>query len=286
MSEVGINTVVPSNWAELEFLLEYIQSNRIEGFHVPLFRGQAKMEWKLESTLERAAKKMLQMDEYYRIVKEIQPKIAQFTGQKWEDVSEDASAKFWDCIEKDLDIPNYDYLVHLRHCGFPSPLLDWSKSPYVALYFACSTELENDGALYFLYKSRNEQSMRGPDFEYRKIVIFSDHVITHGRHFNQLARYSLAVASRPSMPQYLMVSHAQEVSPLQISPSFIFKVLISSNLKQEVLQKLNSFNINYFTIFGGEDGLIHSLADDIFLAKPPTPNVVSFATVNKHLRGL
>ena len=30
----------------------------------------------------------------------------------------------------------YEYMVYLRHYGFPSPLLDWSMSPYVAAYFS------------------------------------------------------------------------------------------------------------------------------------------------------
>src|SRR5579871_975887 len=32
--------------------------------------------------------------------------------------------------------PGYDYMAYLRHHGFPSPLLDWTRSPYVAAFFA------------------------------------------------------------------------------------------------------------------------------------------------------
>ena len=30
----------------------------------------------------------------------------------------------------------YRYMAYLRHFGFPSPLLDWSRSPFVAAFFA------------------------------------------------------------------------------------------------------------------------------------------------------
>ncbi len=44
----------------------------------------------------------------------------------------------WDNSSRDLDNPQElaEFLALLQHNGFPTPLLDWSDSPYIAAYFA------------------------------------------------------------------------------------------------------------------------------------------------------
>jgi hypothetical protein len=46
------------------------------------------------------------------------------------------------------------YFARLRHCAFPSPLLDWSKSPYVAAYFAFARAKHDGDVASFAYRER------------------------------------------------------------------------------------------------------------------------------------
>jgi sugar-specific transcriptional regulator TrmB len=84
-----------------------------------LFRGHGNADWELKTTLERYIEEIIYMFEYYKIIEHIKPEIESFTDRSWKIEYKEPEDTFM--IAK---LPGIDYLIYLRHHGFPSPLLD------------------------------------------------------------------------------------------------------------------------------------------------------------------
>ena len=112
----------------------------------PLFRGQAQESWRLKTTLERYSLKEYSITDYYQILLAVQPAVETFALKSWK-------------LSNNLNIdesyhgppPGYEFMVYLRHHGFPSPLLDWSRSPYIAAFFAFNPRQENEDKNVAIY---------------------------------------------------------------------------------------------------------------------------------------
>lgn len=148
-----MNKIDVGSWGEFEDRLQELkkklQSKKSTTMQVPplLYRGQGDGSWPLFTTLERELQAIdnITFSWYYRLITRIKPQIESFTGTHW-NVREYPLYKKW-AKEKNIStilnelghsrsVEEYRYMTFLRHHGFPSPLLDWSRSPYVAAYFA------------------------------------------------------------------------------------------------------------------------------------------------------
>ena len=135
MKEIEINS-----WDEFPNTIDQIrreygehEAAGIKEKNLILYRGQADYKWHLESTLERFSSSSWKIESYYHLALRCAPQIESFTDTNWNlpQISVIEAE-----IEKNPDmylfqIPCYEFLVYLRHNGFPSPLLDWTVSPYI-----------------------------------------------------------------------------------------------------------------------------------------------------------
>lgn len=89
-----------------------------------IYRGHANSAWKLRTSLHRTGQ--------WKTPEDIASYITQIVPLAHESVAA------WEGVKRNLADPfeMAQFLAYLQHNGFPTPLLDWTYSPYIAGFFA------------------------------------------------------------------------------------------------------------------------------------------------------
>lgn len=268
MKEINLDT-----WEEFEDYVSRLASLRSERIttvsstHPPyvskyLFRGQSDSEWPLTTTLERFTGKLLTLNEYYRILRATKPQVETFTGKTWEEIGDTEQISSRSFLLSGL--PAYEYCVYLRHHGFPSPLLDWTRSPYVAAYFAfqnvCSTA---KCASIYAYCEYTEGHKSGSSSS-PEIAGLGSYVRSHRRHFQQQSQYT--ICTKHNGTELFFARHSDVFAVNSEEQDELWKFNIPNSERNNILERLEQFNINSFSLFGSEESLMETLSiREIFL---------------------
>jgi len=231
-----------------------------------LFRGQKNDSWVLESTLERITKNpKYKVEDYYWEIYSAKPQIETFTGKTWGLPSLDEALEELTQKAKDAKrffnsdhLPIYEYMTYLRHHGFPSPFLDWTRSPFIAAHFAFNhIESNVPSVSIFVFQEMvglgKMISTKGPYIETLGPTIKS-----HERHFLQQCEYTFCVGIENHSFYY---GSYENVNPgKQYEQDFLWKFTLPATERPKVLKYLDEVNLNSFSLFNSEEGLMDTMA--------------------------
>jgi len=112
-------------------------------------RGQPDATDSLRSSLDRILHRKLIGKDYASCLREEQILLENFVGR----ARELLGIIEWRCLESVATRNRLEAFAVLQHYGAPTRLLDWTRSPWVALYFAAVNDLDKDGAVW-LFEQR------------------------------------------------------------------------------------------------------------------------------------
>ncbi len=228
-----------------------------------LFRGQSNSKWGLVTTLERATGGVpVALGDYYRKILCCLPQLEAFTDKRWVVPSLDQYEKAYTTFDRLRGFSQiqeeFELMVFLRHHGFPSPLLDWTRSPNIAAMFAFE-KIDKDVDTVSIYCYL--ETVSGGKITIGSaphIKTFGPYIRSHKRHFLQQSNYTICLESINQTPCY--VNHDFVLSNSDFTQDAAWEIQIPSRERLKVLSHLDSNNINSFSLLGSIESLLSTIA--------------------------
>ena len=141
---------------ELLHLLQYDAGQGQSNLRPLAWRGMACADWPMRCSLDRMLRRVGHDADHIQCLRVEHELLRRF---RWDALpfATDTERQFL----MTLDGPGiWDAMALGQHCGMPTRLLDWTRSPWVAAYFACIHNQGCDGALWWFDQVRLEDVLR------------------------------------------------------------------------------------------------------------------------------
>jgi hypothetical protein len=251
-------------WEDFVPQIRELRGQYSENSHPIIFRGMADYNWQLKTTLERTTRETFSVYDYLVVVSKCVNQLESVTGKKWDFKSIPEIKKEIKEIQGPLRVhlPHYDYLLYLRHHGYPSPLLDWTESPFIAAYFAFHEKVSQERIAVYAFIGSQHRA-RGGIVGEPMIFYKGPYVSTHSRHFAQKSWYTIAT-KYDKIEDHVFCCHEDVLANDNMNQNMLLKITIPTGERKKVLQELNDYNINHFTLFQTEDSLVKTMEINSF----------------------
>ena len=221
-----------------------------------LYRGQADSTWELKSTLERYTKCSVfeySVEQYEQQLAKILPEINALTSNNFSDESSGENETPTEGGKSVYYPRNPDFMAYVRQHGYPTPILDWTESLYIALFFAFQTQSEATNKYVAIYTYVNDK-VNDDDSPNEFCELRLKGVNLHKRHFIQQAIYAYSVAK---------IDNSWFYTSLEDTYDKIFgkveKFTVPISQKSYALDMLASMTITPYALYDTEDKLLDSL---------------------------
>jgi hypothetical protein len=257
-------TTSVADWETFEAKLKELRAEYGNKVSSPLlFRGQGNSEWSLATTLERSGQPNMLFRDFYRLITaRIGPQVETFAGVNVPEYDPRYCEQFMDpelLLGSFPPMSLYRHMVYLRHHGFPSPLLDWSYSPYVAAFFAFRDEpLQKPTARSIFAYCERPDGAKGGALGEPTIRPIGPYVRSHRRHFRQQSDYTIC-GSFDSIYGWSFASHQRAFDNRRPKQDLLWKIEIPSTERVKILRLLNDYNLNAFSLFDTEESLLETM---------------------------